>query len=82
VPGPLAREYPTGPQKSRHFDRKADAQLFLGGIRGDLARGVYIDPDAGLILFREYAESTGAAPSRTSRPARSRHSPLRAGTGT
>jgi integrase len=50
------REFPGGPQKSRHFARKADAQRFLDVIRGDLARGNYIDPDAGRILFREYAE--------------------------
>ena len=50
------REYPGGPQKTRHFDRKADAERFLDGIRGDLARGVYIDPNDGKTLFRTYAE--------------------------
>jgi hypothetical protein len=34
------REYPNGPQKTRQFARKSDAQLFLDGLRGDLARGV------------------------------------------
>ena len=51
------REYPGGPQKTRHFDRRADAQRFLDGVRGDLARGVYIDPDSGRTLFRDYAEA-------------------------
>jgi integrase len=51
------REYPGGPQKTRHFDRKADAQSFLDGVRGDLVRGVYIDPAGARTLFRDYAES-------------------------
>lgn len=50
------REYPGGPQKTRQFDRKGDAQRFLDGIRGDLARGVYVDPAGGQVLFRDYAE--------------------------
>src|SRR3954464_11742923 len=50
------REYPGGPQKTRQFTRKADAQRFLDGIRGDLAHGVYIDPAGGRTLFMEYAE--------------------------
>jgi hypothetical protein len=50
------REYPGGPQKTRHFDRKIDAQQFLDGIRGDLAHGLYVDPAGGRTLFRTYAE--------------------------
>lgn len=50
------REYPGGPQKTRQFDRKVDADRFLDTIRGDLARGVYIDPADAKILFRTYAE--------------------------
>jgi integrase len=50
------REYPHGPQHVRHFDRKADAQRFLDGIMGDLARGLYIDPASGRMPFRSYAE--------------------------
>jgi hypothetical protein len=30
------REYPGGPQKTRQFARKSDAQTFLDGVRGDL----------------------------------------------
>ncbi len=41
------REYPTGPQKVRHFARKRDAERFLDAIRGDLAHGVYVDPAGG-----------------------------------
>jgi integrase len=50
------REYPGGPQKTRHFGRKVDAERFLDGIRGDLARGIYIDPNDGKMLFQTYAE--------------------------
>ena len=50
------REYPGGPQKVRHFARKRDAERFLDGVRGDLARGVYVDPGGGRMLFGDYAE--------------------------
>jgi hypothetical protein len=55
------REFPGGPQRTKHFRRKVDAELFLNGVRGDLARGVYVDPDGGRTLFREYAEEWRAA---------------------
>jgi integrase len=51
------REHPGGPQRSKHFDRKADADRFLDRVRGDLVRGLYVDPNAGRVPFREYAES-------------------------
>jgi integrase len=51
------REYPGGPQKTRQFGRKGDAERFLDGIRGDLARGQYVDPADARTLFRDYAES-------------------------
>ncbi len=51
------REYPGGPQKTRQFARKGDAERFLNAVRGDLARGVYIDPAGERTLFRDYAES-------------------------
>jgi integrase len=50
------REYPGGPQKTRQFARKGDADRFLDGLRGDLAHGVYVDPAGGRVLFRDYAE--------------------------
>ncbi|MHB8439682.1 MAG: tyrosine-type recombinase/integrase [Acidimicrobiales bacterium] len=55
------REYPGGPQKTRHFDRKGDAVRFLDGVRGDLAHGRYVDPSGGRVLFCDYAESWRAA---------------------
>jgi len=50
------REHPGSPQRTRHFDRKADAARFLDGVRGDIARGLYIDPASGRMSFRDYAE--------------------------
>jgi hypothetical protein len=55
------REYPGGPQKTRHFERKREAENCLDGVRGDLVHGIYIDPAGGRTLFRDYAESWLAA---------------------
>lgn len=55
------REYPGGPQKTKHFDRKVDAQNHLDGVRGDLVRGTYIDPDAGREPFRAFADRWASA---------------------
>ncbi|MGP0029620.1 MAG: tyrosine-type recombinase/integrase [Acidimicrobiales bacterium] len=51
------REYPGGPQKTRQFERKGEAEKFIDGIRGDLVRGCYVDPAGGKILFKVFAES-------------------------
>lgn len=50
------REYPGGPQKSQHFPRKVDAERFLDNVRGDQARGAYVDPRAGRTPFGEVAD--------------------------
>jgi hypothetical protein len=50
------REYPGGPQRTKAFERKADAQRFIDGVRGDLVRGVYMDPAIGQVTFRDFAE--------------------------
>ncbi len=50
------REYPGGPQKTRQFARKGDAQRLLDAVCGDLAHGAYVDPAGGRTLFRDYAE--------------------------
>ncbi len=49
------RERPGGPQRARHFDRKADAERFLARIQGQLLDGSYIDPSAGQTTLAEYA---------------------------
>ena len=50
------REYPGGPQRTKQFRLKRDAELYLDAIRGDLAHGIYVDPAGGRTLFRDYAE--------------------------
>ena len=50
------REHPGGLQNTRQFDRKADAERFLDGVRGDQARCVYIDQSDGTTLFQTYAK--------------------------
>jgi hypothetical protein len=44
-------------QHSQAFDRKMDAERHLTKIKSDLMRSVYIDPRAGLVTVREYAEA-------------------------
>lgn len=38
------REYPGGPQRSKHFARKADAERHLVQVQHDLLTGAYVDP--------------------------------------
>ncbi|MFE9204697.1 tyrosine-type recombinase/integrase [Micromonospora sp. NPDC007230] len=49
---------PDGRERSKSFpDRaKREADAFLVSVESDKLRGTYIDPDAGRITFREYAE--------------------------
>ncbi|GIM86306.1 tyrosine-type recombinase/integrase [Salinispora arenicola] len=49
---------PDGRERSKSFpDRgKRDADAFLVSVESDKLRGSYIDPSAGRITFREYAE--------------------------
>lgn len=45
-----------GAEKARSFERKADADAFRDQVAADLRRGTYLDPDAGKISLRKYAE--------------------------
>ncbi|MEE8602209.1 tyrosine-type recombinase/integrase [Euzebya tangerina] len=45
-----------GKSRSKQFRRKTDAEAFVVTMRADKLRGDWIDPDAGTITFREYAE--------------------------
>jgi integrase len=47
---------PDGRECSASFDRKADAERFKAKVDGDMLRGTYLDPNAGKVLLREYAE--------------------------
>jgi integrase len=60
------REYPGGPEKARDFVRKVDAERFPVDVRAELQRGTYVDPTAGRVTFRDFAEDW-----RANRPMRS-----------
>ncbi len=49
-------EDPDGNERSRSFDKKAEADAFKTEVDADLRRGTYHDPDAGRISVRKYAE--------------------------
>ncbi len=45
-----------GKEHSRHFQKKIDAQRWLDEVTASIVTGQYVDPNAGKIRFREYAE--------------------------
>src|SRR6185312_3046485 len=49
-------EDPDGNERSRSFDKKAEADAFKTEVDAELKRGTYRDPDAGRIALRKYAE--------------------------
>ncbi len=54
----LARyDDPDGRARSKTFVRKLDAERFLAIVETDKLRGTYLDPDAGRISVREFAEA-------------------------
>lgn len=48
------REYPGGPQKTKSFARKGDAERWLTKVQHDLLTGVYVAPEAGRVTVEEY----------------------------
>src|SRR5688500_9608657 len=52
---------PDGRQRTRSFARKVEAQQFLTTIEADKLRGSYVDPSAGKVTFRVFAEQWAAA---------------------
>lgn len=48
------REVPGGPQRTRHFDRKTDAETFLVKLRHDQLSGSYIDPSLSRTTVADY----------------------------
>lgn len=46
----------SGREHARHFKRKLDAQRWLDEVTTSLVTGMYVDPQAGRMTFREYAE--------------------------
>lgn len=49
------REYPGGPQRARHFDRKLDAERWLVKQQHDLLTGAYVDPAAAKVTVAAFA---------------------------
>lgn len=47
---------PDGKERSRTFDRKIDAERFLTSVEHEKLTGAYVDPAAGRLTFRDYAE--------------------------
>lgn len=47
---------PDGASRSQVFDRKIEAQRFLTSIESSKLGGAYVDPTAGRVSFRTYAE--------------------------
>lgn len=45
-----------GRQRKRTFRRRTDADRFAATVEADILRGTYLDPDAGHITFKRYAE--------------------------
>lgn len=43
-------------EHSRHFKRKVEAQRWLDEVTASIVTGQYVDPNAGRVTFREYAE--------------------------
>lgn len=46
----------SGREHARHFERKTDAQRWLDEVTASVVTGQYVDPKAGQITFRTYAE--------------------------
>lgn len=45
-----------GKEHAKHFDRKVDAQRWLNEVTASVVTGQYVDPKAGRVTFRVYAE--------------------------
>ena len=50
-----------GREHSRHFTRRVDAQRWLDETTASVVTGQYVDPKAGRVTVREYAEQWRAA---------------------
>jgi len=48
------REYPGGPQKTKTFARKIDADRFLTNVQHDLLSGTYVAPEARRTTVEDY----------------------------
>lgn len=60
-----------GRQHARHFARKVDAQRWLDEVTASVVTGQYVDPKAGQVTFKAYAEQWRAA--QVHRPSSAAH---------
>jgi integrase len=51
------REWPGGPQRSKHFAKKSDAERFLVDVQHKLLMGAYVTPEAARVPFSAYADA-------------------------
>lgn len=63
------REFANGPQKTKTFGRKIDAERWLTKVNHDLLTGVYIAPEAGRTSLEEYYDRWVARMAPAWRPA-------------
>lgn len=63
------REYPGGPQRTKHFGRKVDAEQFLVKQQHDLLTGAYVAPEASRTTVGEYYAAWFTRMAPTWRPA-------------
>lgn len=45
-----------GQEHAKHFTRKLDAQRWLDEVTTSVVMGQYVDPRAGKVSFKDYAE--------------------------
>ena len=60
-----------GREHARHFERKTDAQRWLDEVTASVVTGQYVDPKAGRVTFKDYAEQWRA--SQVHRPSSQAH---------
>jgi hypothetical protein len=51
----------SGREHARHFDRRTDAQRWLDEVTAAIVTGQYVDPRAGRVTFKAYAEQWRAS---------------------
>jgi integrase len=64
---------PDGRQRKKTFTRKIDAERFLVGLRAEIQRGTYLDPDAGKVAVAQWSEQWANGLSHLKETTRSRY---------
>lgn len=50
-----------GREHAKHFDRRVDAQRWIDEVTASVVTGMYVDPAAGKVTFKAYADAWSAA---------------------